>query len=534
MITLIRLHLRTCGWFLVGWLLPMAGILAATPEGYRETFPTQEQLLGYAVPMGSSTAMAALYGPLKPPYTYGSVSNWQSASQVAVLGSVMAVLLAVKLTRAGEDAGVAELTGALGLRPRARTAAAGVVVLFAALLLGAIHAGAFLYRSGTVDGLPAADCVLAGAATAATTAAAGAGGLLAAELCATARSARIAALSAVGVAYLVRAVGDAKDWAVLRAVSPLGWRDVLRPFGDDARAWPLALMAAAVLGVAGFALAVHARRDTGAAWPGTRRARRTARRAPAGLGPWALRLRLDRPALLGWGAAAVAITAAMLMLTGEVADLSESSPESAAYMAAIAGGSGASYADAYVNAVGTVTAVIVLCAVIQTVLAVHGDEASGRLVHELAVGAPRHRPLLVSWATGLAASTLILAVSALVGSAVAQQGSSGDDVFAHGLWTIGGHWPALVCAAGVAALLAGALPRLTWLAWVVVVWSGIDSYLGELFGFPDWMLDWSLLAHAPRHLDGEFDWTGAVVLVTAGLLMALAGAWAAGRRDVIA
>ena len=119
-----------------------------------------------------------------------------------------------------------------------------------------------------------------------------------AQLTDGARAARGIAASLLGVAYLLRAVGDANpgiSWLVW--VSPLGWAERLRPFAGE-RWWVVALSAAATAGFSALGWVLAAHRDVGAgllpARPGRPAATRWLR------GPVTLALRLQRGSLLGW------------------------------------------------------------------------------------------------------------------------------------------------------------------------------------------------------------------------------------------
>ncbi|GAA0410875.1 hypothetical protein Acor_14630 [Acrocarpospora corrugata] len=130
---------------------------------------------------------------------------------------------------------------------------------------------------------------------------------VAAQLFQSARAANACAATAVGVAYLVRGIGDALGeraadgvqmtggWASWAA--PLGWGMAARPFGAErwwALALPLVLLAVCVYGA--FALAD--RRDLGAGLIPDRPGPKTGSRSL--LSPIGLAWRLNRGSVLGW------------------------------------------------------------------------------------------------------------------------------------------------------------------------------------------------------------------------------------------
>ena len=61
----------------------------------------------------------------------------------------------------------------------------------------------------------------------------------------------------------------------------------------------------------------------------------------------------------------------------------------------------------------------------------------------------------------------------------------------------------------------------------------MTTFFGGIFGFPDWLMDVSLFAHAPHAADGTVDWTGSLVLAGIGLAGVALGALAVGKRDLV-
>jgi ABC-2 type transport system permease protein len=120
--------------------------------------------------------------------------------------------------------------------------------------------------------------------------------VLVCQLTASARSAIGIASGVVGIACLVRAVGDMRE-SVLPWFSPFGWATEMRAYVDE-RWWPLAVSALTTALLTMAAMRINARRDVGAGIIASRRGAPTAAR---GLGsPFGLALRLQRTSLLAW------------------------------------------------------------------------------------------------------------------------------------------------------------------------------------------------------------------------------------------
>lgn len=538
MIPLLRLHLRTRRVFLAAWLIPLVAMIAISAPAYQATYPDRGDLALLAEGMRLNLGLRAMYGIIPEPFTFGSFVQWELAMWLLILGSVMTVLLAVRLTRAEEEDGNLELLRSSGVPAHRPTLAAALMVMLASVLLGAGAAVALIVCGLFVEDMPAWGGVITGAAIAVGVAACGAVALVAAQATATARAARMSGLAFAGAAFALRAFADVRDIAWLRWLSPLGWRDVVAPYSQD-RVWPLAVMAVIVVAVSALAVAVAAGRDLGSTWPRRRGLRGVAGRAgragnaARGLGPLALRLRLERPTLIAWGLTVVLVTTFYMSMTGEMGALLDSSPGTADLVRQLTEGS--SMEAVFVHMMATFIGILLGAAVIQVALAAHRDEKAGLLGLELAAGVRRPRPFLVAWAVAAGLALIVTAVSTPIAAVAAERSSGIDGIGGDAAWAIAGQAPAALAMIGIAVFLAAAAPKLTWLAWVVLAASGFLTYLGGLFEFiPQWVLDSSLLAHPPHNPDGTFSWTGAVVLLAIGVAGPLLGAALSGKRDTLA
>lgn len=537
MIPLIVLHLRTRRVFLLSWLLPLLAFTAVMPPAYAATYPEPAQFAVVAEAMRANPGLRALYGVVPDPLTAGSFTRWEAIAWTSVLGCVMEILLAVRLTRATEDDGTAALVQATGTSAAAAALAAVALVTGSAGALGAGTAVALLVWSPTIEGLPATGCLLTGAAVAVTSAGFGAVGLLAGQIASAARTARGLALASLGAAFAARAIADVHDIGWLRGLSPLGWRDVVSPFGDD-RSWPLIPMAAASAALSAVAVAMACHRDLGAAWPRCRSTARVLRRgpapAPAGMGTLRLRWQLERGGLLAWGTAIIAASAFFLAMTGQLMDLLEASPRTAELVRRLTGVAEAG--SAYIESVGALLGLLAACATVRTVAQAADDELSGLLVPEFTAGVPRHRSLLAAWIIAVTAVAAALAAAAVLGAAAAGasvHGTAAADIAGDAAWSVAGQLPAAVAAAGVAAAAAGLAPRRAWLAWVPVAWSAAATFFGGLLSLPRWVADVSYIGHPPHGADGITGWGGTVCLIAIGVLGAACGAAAISRRDLV-
>ena len=531
MMQLVRLYLRSRRGFLLAWLLPLIGLMAITVPAYRATYPDSTELEMLAGPMRANLGLRMMYGIVPEPFTFGAFAQWETGMWLALLGSVMTVLLAVRLTRAGEDDGTLELIRSSGLPTRVPTAAAATVVGIASFLLGAGTTLALLLSRLYVEDLAVTGAILTGAAITLTTAASGAVGLWVAQIAGTPRGARGLGMAYVAVAFAVRAYADVREIDWLRWLSPLGWRDIVNPYSGD-RVWPLVVMLVVTVALMAGAVAVSGARDLGAVWPAREGRRRTADRDHRGLNPMGLRLRLERGTLIGWTIAMALLSVFMMAMTGEMGELLDASPGTRELIEMIS--SGTSMEAIFVEMLSVMLGIILCAAAIQVALSAHTDEKEGLLSLEWASGGRRARPFLLAWLVAVGLVVVMCVISSPLGAWAAEQSSGAEGIGGDAAWAIAGKAPAAIGMVGIAVALSAALPKLTWLAWIPLAASGFLSYLGGLFEFiPQWVLDASMLAQSPRQPDGTETWTGTIVLLAIGVGGAIIAAALAQKRDTL-
>ena len=159
----------------------------------------------------------------------------------------------------------------------------------------------------------------------------------------------------------------------------------------------------------------------------------------------------------------------------------------------------------FMRMMGTLLGILLSCAAIQTALATLRDETTGTLSLEVTSGGPRYRPLLVDWATAVLAGVATALAAAPLAALVtdwSMRSTYGDatytsEIVRAAFWAVLDQLPPLIALAGFAILCVGLSTRLAPLAWTVLGISGVITYFGELFQFPDWLLNASVLAWAP-------------------------------------
>ena len=456
----------------------------------------------------------------------GALIIWKAGLFIAVCAGLLGIFAVIRHTRADEEAGRLELVGATVVGRYAALVAALTVTVGACLVIGLLIAVVQI-----AFGLPAAGSLAFGAATALVGCMFAGVGAVTAQLTESARTARGMAISVLGLAYLLRAVGDpAPALRRLSWVSPLGWIERVQPYAGP-RWWLLLVCAAVTVALAAAAAVLASRRDLGAglvpARPGPgRRGGLAAQPAHPGLAVAA-----HRPGRLGAGLRAVRGGAGRRG-QGHRGDAEQQpagpvrhSPDGRAQPG---------WLNAYLAIEFSLLSVMAAAFGVAAVLRLQSDEAEGRAEAMLAGPVSRVRWAAAEVVLAMGGIALLMAVAGLCSGLGygARTGSVGAEVgrqFGAALAQV----PAAWVMAGVAVALFGLLPRVTVpAAWTVLAVIALLDLLGRSLGLSQWLLDLTPFTHVPKLPGGAFTATPLIWLtVLAGGLTA-AGLAAFRRRDL--
>jgi ABC-2 type transport system permease protein len=525
---LLRLALRRDRIVATVWILGLFLYAYSQAASIISLYPTQadlDRLAATAEGIGANPAVVALQGPAYDASTYGGATAWQLVTPWVFLIGLMSLFLLTRHTRQEEETGRAELVSA-GVVGRYAWMAAGLLwVLAVNLVLAAVTTATFI-----ASGLPAAgsvwlvvDCVLAGLVFAGVAA-------ITVQITQYQRAANGMAFAVLGVAFLLRAIGDsAPPLSWLSWLSPIGWAERFRPFAGE-RWWVLPLPVAVLLVLLVVVASLQTRRDQGA---GVLPVRPGPATAPPGLrSPLALAWRLQRGALLGWAIGMGIAGLSFGAIAQDIVQAANQDPETAKMLEQL-GGSG-SLVDVFLAAILSWLGMLAAAYAVQAILRLRSEETELRAEQVLATAVPR---------TGWAGSHLLVAA---VGSAVLLVTGGLIAGFAHGLRAgdLGGELPrvlggalvqlpAVWVVAGIGVALFGLLPRLvvggTWAILGIVL--SITTF-GELLGLDQWALDLSPFSHLPRVPAAAFTATPLAWLVALAAALAAVGLAGFRRRDL--
>jgi len=532
-IPLVRFQARADARQLLIWTAAIAVLVLATGRAVLAEFPTEAERAPLLTLALVTPALLAFRGAPNGPGE-GSVLFFQLFTWLAVVVALLNTFLATRHGRGDEERGRTELLLAAPVRRAAPVAATWALGTLVDLLLAAVTAVAF-----AVLGLPLTGAVLAGAALGVTGFAFLGVGLLVGQLTPTSRAANGLAGAVVGLAYLLRAVGDALgrvdlDRLALRPawpswLSPIGWGEQTFAFTAD-RPAPL-LLGLALGGVTGAAaLARQSRRDLGASLlvqrPGPAVGGRGLR------GTLGLAWRLQWPAVLGWTAGGVVLGLATAPLARAVTDATLDNARVREVLASLAGGAGADLVGVFLTAVLGLVGVLAAAAGLQAVLRLRADETDGTAELVLATPASRVRWLVDGLVVGAVAVLVVLAgvsLAAALGFLAVGDGPHASVAARQAFVGL----PAALVFVGLGAALVAVLPRLavasSWLLFGAAVVGGL---FGTLLRLPERVRDVSPFSHLPAV--PVADWSPLLVLLVVAALLGGGAALAVRRRDLLA
>jgi polyether ionophore transport system permease protein len=512
---------------MAAWIYALTVVAYVSVAATKKLYTTNSALAAFAATAGKDRVTLAMYGPASDLNTLGGVATWKLGVYGAIAAAVMSMFLVLRHTRGDEDAGRLELVGAGAVGRSAALTAGLLTALLANLGLGLLMAIGL-----TVGGLPGVDSLGFGLGVTGVGCVFAAVTALAAQVAASSRTAIGIVTSVLGVAYLLRAVGDAANpgsWVTgLSWASPIGWTLQMRAFGP-LHWWVLGVSALVAIVVTAAAYALAGRRDLGTGLlpvrPGPAEAGASLR------GPLGLAWRLQRGPLLAWAAAFAVYGLVMGALASSVAQLVGSSAGAREMFIKMGGQSG--LVNAFLAAIMATMGVLASAYAVQAALRLRGEE-SGQRAEPVLVGAVGR----ITWA----ASHLIFAVLgpvvllALVGLGMGLiHGANTGDVGKAVAQLLGSamvQLPAVWVLTGIAVALFGLVPRLAALAWGALAAFLLLTELGAFLNLSKWAVDISPYTHVPKLPGGVFTAAPLLWLVFTAAALTAVGLTAFRHRDL--
>lgn len=531
---LIRLVLRRDRIKLSIWLIAIIATLAATVPAVIEAYDTPETRAAYVTSVGTSM-VGRMFGGVLDGGSLGAILMVEAFAFTATLIAFMNTLLVVRHTRKNEEMGSSELLQSARVGRYASLTAVLLVATVANIIIG-IATGLIVmsFEQFSVSGgwILGATFALTGISFAAIAA-------LTSQLSGSSRGANGLAGATIGIAYLLRALGDGfashtngmYESAWPSWLSPLGWGQQVYAMTRQ-ELWVFGIFIGFTIICLSFAYIAMSKRDVGS---GMLAARKGPARASSGLlSVFGLSWRLQYTSLIWWSVSMVIVGVLYGGIADQFKELLTSSETIQAYVGAL-GGEG-KVVDAFLSAMLGVTAIIVVGYVVQALQKLRSEETSSHLESILGTATGR-----ISWifshtaivAFGVLAMMVSLALSTALSSVLVagQSWSKLDDILVAGLVYL----PAIAVCLSLIVACFGLLPRLVVaLSWSMFVILIAISQLGALLKFPDYIMNISPFSHIPLLPSEVIEPMPLLTLVGISVVLFVLGVIAFVKRDITA
>lgn len=532
---LIKLALRLDRIKLPVWIVAIVGITAASGSALSDLYRTAEERIGYASQIAPSVVGRAFGGPIDGP-SLGAITMVELFYFTAVMIAFMSTLTVVRHTRRNEESGAAELVSSGIVGRFASLTAAMVVSISANLIVGGFS---FLIL-GQVDDLSTSGALGMSLALAVTGIAFAGLAAIAAQVSETARGANSIAGAAIGVSFLIRAIGDGiatvsadglhatAHW--ISWLSPLGWGFQIHPFTQQ-NWWLFGLLVGFMVVMVAGAFVLLTRRDVGLGIIPVRSGRRSAK--PGLLKPLGLAWHLQRGTLIGWVIGFLVFGVVIGGMANEFASLSESNPKAAESLAEV-GGNSSNVSDLFFTAMFNFAGVTAVGYSLQSLLKLRGEETAGRLESVLGTSVSRVKWVFSHLLITVFGSVLLMLIVGVMASIVhvLVGGGSWDDAWRL-LPAAMAQLPAILAFIGGVLLLFGIFPRLTIpLAWSAFIGSFLILQLAALLGLPEWTVNISPFTHSPAAPSESITLIPVLSLLATAVVLGVLGLISFKNRDV--
>ncbi|MCW3490667.1 ABC transporter permease [Dethiobacter alkaliphilus] len=497
------------------WIICLIVITIVVVPAFQEMYGTQLERQAIAETM-RNPAMIAMVGPSfgLDNYTIGAMMGHQMLLFTAIAVAIMAILLVARHTRADEEAGRIELLRSLPVG-RLSNLAAVLLVLFLTYVLLAALTGFSMYSLGE-ESMDLAGSLLYGALLGSVGIFFAAVTAFFAQLSESSRGTIGLSFTFLGVAYLVRAIGDVSN-ETLSMLSPLGWIMHAQVYVNDYW-WPVFALVGAAIVIGAIALKLNSTRDLGAGFIAAKPGRST---ASAFLqSPLGLNLKLQRTMIIAWLIGMFVLGASYGSVFG---DLEAFFAESEMMQQILPPGEGFTLAEQFMTMIMSIMSMVAAIPALLITLKLLAEENKNRTEHLLARAVSRINLMASFLSVALVVGFLSMLLSAFGMWAAAAAVMEDTISLNSALSASAVYLPAIGAMVGLAAFLVGVLPKGAGLTWLYLGYSFIVVYLGNLLQFPEWMATLSPFGNVPQVPLEDFNLTAVTVLsIVAVLLLAVA------------
>ncbi|NBJ67956.1 MULTISPECIES: ABC transporter permease [Clostridia] len=488
------------------WIIFLVAITLVIAVSFTDLYDNKAERQAIAETM-HNPAMTAMvgkgYGLAN--YTFGAMMAHQMLLFTAIVVAIMSILLVTRHTRAEEEDGRMELMRSLPTGRLANLMAVMNLAFFTNLLL-ALLTGVGLFALG-IESMDLEGSLLYGASLGAIGYFFTAVTAVFAQLSESSRGANGLAFLVLGIAYMIRAMGDVSNEA-LSWLSPLGWILSGKVYVTNDW-WPMLLTFGVALLIWLLAFYLNHIRDMGAGFLTSKPGKKQASKFLTT--PLGLLFRIQRTTIIAWAIGLFVIGASYGSVLGDLESFFADVDIMQEMLTPVAG---YTLTEQFIAMLMSIMAMFSTIPVLMAMLKVVSEEKKQRIEHFFSRAVSRHRLLGSALVIAFIVAFVMLSLTAVglwsAGTAVIEDGLEFAVVYKAALVYVPAVWVML----GVTITLIGVSGKFTNWIWGYLIYSFIMVYLGNLIRFPEWMIKLSPYGHISQLPIEAMNWDVALILTT--------------------
>ena len=476
---------------IIGWIIGIGLFSSVFVPPFVEISKGQG-LIGMFETM-QNPAMISMVGPtpvVSGDYTIGAMYSNMMLLFCGLFAMIISVLHVTSHTRKEEDLGLTELIRSFRVGRQANSLAVMIEVIIINMVLALIIG--VIMMSFRADSVTAQGSLLFGASVGSAGIIGGSIALLMAQLMPSSSGATGAALSVVGLLYILRAGSDVSN-ASLSKINPLGWTYLTYPFTENN--WHFLLYSIMfVLVIMIIAFILEGRRDMGAGYLPERQGRGEAKSSL--LSVHGLLLKVNKGVMIGWLITFFVLGVAYGSIYGDM----ESFVESNDLISQMFAHAGYSLEESFTGMIMMIMIMLVAVLPIVIVNKLFGEETRRHLSQIYATRVTKGQlywtTLVLAAIAGVAG--IFLAAGGLGGTALAVMSDDTQMTLRDFIVSGCNFFPSILFFIGLAALALGWMPKLGKLVYAYLGYVFAVNYFSGILDLPEWLSKTAVLSWIPR------------------------------------
>jgi len=483
--------------------------------------------------------MVAIMGPIygHDNFTSGAMYGSMMLLWVVITVAIMNIFLVTRHTRTDEEQGRNEVVRSL---PVGRLANINATMISAVIIntILALLIGFGLAATG-VEGMGFGGSMLYGALTGAVGLVFAAITALCCQLSSSSSGATGMSMAILGIAYMIRAAGDAQGNDFIACISPLGLAQRSQVYVNN-YVWPLLVLIALAGIIAAIAYKLNSIRDLGqgfiAAKPGRREAGRSLQ-SPSGLA-----LRLLKKTVIVWFVVMLIAGASYGSVIGDIGAFVGDSPE---YLQVIGipeeivntmtdADKSKIIVDYFAAFITVMMTLLCIVPILNASMKVRSEECEGRTEHVLSRVVSRSK-YMAGYVTIAFISSILIQFATAAGLYFTTAAVAETNPFTFGglMSAFFAYLPAIWVIIGIAVLIVGLFPKATGAVWGIYGFVAFTSFIGGMLKLPEWINWLSPMYHVPRLPMEELTYLPLIVMTLIAAVLTAAGFFFYRKRDMV-